>query len=549
MNVGAVIVDQLTRCGVTHFFGVPGEQAAPLYAALVGSDLRYVVMRDERNAVYAADAFARLTRHVAVVDATAGAGAVNLPAGLAEAYNSSIPVLALVTNVAMTQLHLIDRGRVTQGVEQLAMLRPLAKAAFRVTAPATLPSILAEALRIAVANRPGPIVIEVPRDVMSARIDEPIEFASFTAHTPLHRAAPPRDAVTAVAAMLAEAERPLLVAGGGVLLSGAQDELLATARACGAAVATTLSGKGAILETDPAFAGVIGTMGHRFARTLCDAADAVLLIGFKWGETSTYDWHFPNRRQGVAWLDIDGSHGASRPVALGLVADAREGLRALNEVLAQQPQPGRTLWLEHVAAVRASGRNEERREETSDVTPLTPQRVVSALSKLAGPNDVFVCDASFASGWGAQHFTVRAPGQRTVFPRGMAGPGYGVGAAIGAALSGRHEHVWMLAGDAALAYALGELSTIANHKLPISVIVLNDRSSIDFAAVAAGVGLDAKTVTNADAITGALEWASSSARPCLLDVATDVLQTPLHSYGPAPARPNLKILPKERSLV
>ncbi len=556
MNGGELLVECLARNGVTVIFGVPGGQAAPLYAALEGdARVEYVMMRDERNCAYAADAYARVSGRCAVVDATVGPGVTKLPSGLGEAYNSSIPIVALVTNVPTDEQYLADRGQVLQGLDQLAMLRPVVKQVYRVPRLDALPRVLNRAIQVAVSGRPGPTVVEIPQDVLGADADPSALLAPVGAAFPRIRFSPAQGDLERAAALLAGAERPLILAGGGAVISAASDEVARLAERLDAAVATTFSGKGVFAESHELALGVVGSTGVAPARKVCERADVVLLVGFKFGQNSTWNWRFPKPGQTVIHLDIDPEQVGGPGVAMGLVGDARLGLGALADAVGAKTsgdRPDRSSWRAEIAACREAWDTARRQEETAESTPILPQRVLAAVAAAAGPSDVVVCDASFASGWGALHVPIRAAGQRVLFPRGLAGLGYALPAAVGAALGAPGARVWCVAGDGAMCYSLGEFATLAARGTRVVTVVLNNRAygwirwwqtiafgkgvavsklgEVDFAAMAAGAGVHGVRVSRPKDLEPALREAGGRDVPCVIDVATDADQTPIEGY-------------------
>jgi acetolactate synthase-1/2/3 large subunit len=361
--------------------------------------------------------------------------------------------------------------------------------------------------------------------------------------------------------------------------SGAGSELTALAGRVGAAVGTTLSGKGAIAEDHPLSVGVTGSMGTSAAAAAFAEADVVLLVGTKSGSGATYGWTLPRPGQSVIGLDIDPAElGRAFGLDAAMLADARAGLSALLAALgepaavgcgprgdrgglaprgcgntAQEPGRGpREAWRARVAELNATWRAERDAERDSDAVPIAPQRVLAELEAALGPGDVLVCDASLASGWGGVYLEQRNPGRRVLCPRGQAGLGYGVPAAIGVAASGAAERVVVLTGDGALGYAAGELATVAEQALPVTVVVLNNRSlgwirwyrritfgrgwegedfsDVAFAEVAAAYGLAGRRVTEPGLLAGALREALAGPGPALLDVVADAWQTPVTAH-------------------
>ena len=542
---GDVLVEMLIGYGVPAVFGLAGGQTLPLYDAIRSRapQIKHIPMRDERNAAYAADGYARISGRVGVCDATVGPGAVKFTSGLAEAYNSSIPIVALVSDMPSEWLSVRYRGGGNQLVDQMSVLAPLCKWTGRLPAPHKLPELVQRAFQISTSNRPGPVAIEFPEDLFKATYEArtPTVEARYGS-VPPHRFAPDPESVRAAVALLESATRPAMIVGGGARLSNAGEQVSALAEALAIPVATTLSGKGIIPENHPLSLGMIGALGgSSVAQKFVEEADVILAVGFKFGQNPTFRWALPKKDQRVIQLDIDGAEISKVfPAEIGLVADAREGLAALSaastttrsmEPVARQVAENKSKWLEQITS------------DASEAKPIRPQQVASLLNELCDDNTVLVCDASFASGWGSMYYEVRG-NRRAIFPRGMGGLGWGLPAAIGAQVARQKSKVVVLAGDGAMTYSLGELATLVQQGMSVTVVVTNnsamgwikweqavfwdgkfvstDLSDVNFATVAQGLGVNGVNVSEPSDLRGALARALKSDSPALVDVRTSV---------------------------
>jgi len=569
---GALLAGLLAEHGVRHVFGVPGGQTLALYDAILdrqpalggvaGSEatLRHVLVRDERSAAYAADAYARVTGRAGVCDATVGPGAAKLPSGLGEALGASVPVVALVSELPARLAPHRYRSAASQALDQAALLAAVTKWQATVPDAATMPALVRQAFREATTGRPGPVALFLPQDVLDGpakrepSLEASVRFGSF----PAFRPAPDPDDVAAAVAVLRAAERPFVLAGGGVLHSGAGAGLAALAEALSAAVGTTLSGKGAIAEDHPLSVGVTGSMGTAAAAAALAEADVVLLAGTKAGSGATFGWTLPHDGQAIVQLDVDPAElGRAFPLAAAVLADARLGLRGLLAALSGPAAPDRARWRARVAELTAAWRAERDAERASDAVPIAPQRVLGEIEAACGDDDILICDASLASGWGGVYLEQRRAGRRVLCPRGQAGLGYALPAAIGVATAEPARRTVVLTGDGALGYAVGELATVAELGLPVTVIVLNNRSlgwirwyrrihfgrgwededftDVTFAEVAKGFGVAGQRVTEPARLGAALRGALESARPALVDVVTEPWQTPITAHRNAVA--------------
>jgi acetolactate synthase-1/2/3 large subunit len=565
---GALLAWLLAEHGVRHVFGVPGGQTLALYDGILDREpaLRHVLVRDERTAAYAADGYARVTGSVGVCDATVGPGAAKLPSGLGEALGASVPVVALVSELPARLAPHRYRSAASQALDQASLLAPVTKWQALVPDAAAMPALVAQAFRMATTGRPGPVALFLPQDVLDGPAEKawpagqhtgtagPSRFGSF----PPFRPVPDSGDIAAVAAVLRRAVRPYLLAGGGAMHSGAGPALTALAEQLSAAVGTTLTGKGVIPEDHPLSVGVAGSMGAPPATAALTEADVVLLIGTKASGGATMNWSLPRSDQAVLQLDLDPAElGRAFPLEAGMLGDARAGVLALSAALSDtaEPEPDRAAWRERLAALAGSWRDKRDAERASDRVPIAPQRVLGELERVLRPDDLLVCDASLASGWAGAYFEQRTPGRRVLFPRGQAGLGYALPAAVGAATARPGCRTVVLAGDGAFGYAVGELATIVEHELPITIVVLNNRSlgwirwyrrinfgrgwededfgDVAFADVARAFGLRGQRVTGPGQLAAALRSAAEGAGPALVDVVTEVWQTPISAHREA----------------
>lgn len=550
---GDVLVEMLIGYGVPAVFGLAGGQTLPLYDAIRSRapQIKHIPMRDERNAAYAADGYARISGRVGVCDATVGPGAIKLTSGLAEAYNSSIPIVAVVSDMPSDWLAVRYRGGGNQLVDQMSVLGPLCKWTGRLPDSHKLPELVQRAFQISTSGRPGPVAIELPEDIFKAPYDEEAAIVDTRYGTvPPHRFIPDLESVSAAVALLEAAERPVMIVGGGARLSDAGQQASVLAQRLAIPTATTLSGKGVISENHPLSVGVIGSLGgSSVAQKFVEEADVILTIGFKFGQNPTFRWTLPRHGQRVIQLDIDGAEiGKVFPAEIGLVADAREGLTALRAACTA------TRSMESIAdqiAQRKSQWRAQIKNEAKEAKPIKPQQVASCLNELCDDETILVCDASFASGWGGMYYEARG-NRRAIFPRGMGGLGWALPAAIGAQVAQPKSKVVVLAGDGAMTYSLGELATLVQQGMNVTVVVMNnsamgwikweqavfwdgkfvstDLSDVNFAVVAQGMGLAGINVTEPSHLRDALSQALIADQPTLVDVRTAVSEAAVPKF-------------------
>jgi acetolactate synthase I/II/III large subunit len=561
-HVGDLVAEMLVGYGVTHVFGQPGGQTVALYDGISRrqSRIRHVLVRDERSAGYAADAFARLTGRPGVCDVTVGPGTTKLTDGLVESYNASVPVVALVGELPRDWAPYRERGVASQGFDQIGFLSSITKSTLNVPSVAALPQLVRAAFRIATTGRPGPVALVVPHDVLDAEWDADapgaagVEVDDRYGRAPAYRPVASKDSVDQAVALLREAQRPLIVAGGGVHDSRATAELAALAERLDAVVVTSFSGKGAVDETAWNAAGVLNPLGTTESLELARRADVVFWCGCKVGQNTSHNWSLPLAEQATIHLDSDASElGRTFRPTVALNGDARSTLEALIEML---PDQARAEWRAEVAAAREKGAVERAEAERSDAVPIHPARVMKELAGRLGPDDVVVSDASFSAGWISAHVPARKAGRQFLFARGQGGLGYSVPAAIGAAAARPDARVVTVSGDGGFSYAIGELATHAQLGLRTVNVVLNNgslswlamwqqiffdglRQSVDlegdlvspsYAGAAQALGCEGYRVEDPGELADAFDAAFASARPVVIDVRTDPASTPIHSY-------------------
>jgi len=558
-HMGDLLAELLMRYGVTHVFGQPGGQTAALYDGIArrGPGLRHILVRDERSAAYAADAFARLTGRPGVCDVTVGPGTTKLTDGLVESGNASVPVVAIVGELPRDWAPYREMGVASQGFNQVAFLSSITKSTLDVPTSAALPQMVRSAFRIATTGRPGPVALIIPHDVLDAEWaadDSDVEVDDRYTQAPPFRPSASADTVAAAAALLNKSRRPLIVAGGGVHGSRATKELGMLAARIGAVVVTSLSGKGAVDESAPLSAGVLNPLGTTESLELARTADVVFWCGCKIGQNTSHNWTLPAAEQATIHLDIDAAElGRTFRPTVALNGDARATLQALLAVVAEQP---RKEWHRHAAKEKSLAARQRAEAEGSDAVPIHPPRVMRELAARIGRDDVLISDASFSAGWIAQHIPARRPGRDFLFARGQGGLGYSVPAAIGAAAARPDSRVITVSGDGGFSYAIGELATHAQHGLRTINVVLNNgtlawlaiwqrlffdglRESVDlegeaggpnFADVAGGLGCEGIRVERPEDLGAAMDAAFAATRPVVVDVRTAQLATPVHSY-------------------
>jgi acetolactate synthase-1/2/3 large subunit len=557
MKVGDRLAQLLVEYGVDYVFGVPGGQTLPLYVGIMrsGGRIAHVLMRDERSAGFAADAWARFTGRTGVCDATVGPGATNLLSPLGEAYSSSIPLVAIISDIPRVWEHRRVRGNASQGLRQLEMFQSVSKWQTSLAEPSAVDDVVDAAFRVARTGRPGPVVVAVPEDVANAEVrDSAVSARARTGAVPAHRPAPDPDMLQRAVVLVRGARRPALLVGGGAVASGAFAEVRALAACLDAPVATSITGKGIVAETEARACGVAGSMGNPIANQVLKSADLVVFIGTKAGQVATFGYEAFGSGVPAIHLDIDPEEmGRNFPDSLPLVADVRSGLAALLAALADHH--AKTDWDHADIARRLSAwQQAEATALRRPGEPLHPAAVVEAVNVAATEDDVVVSDASLASGWMAVFYRARRAARQYLSPRGLAGLGWGAPAAVGAALAcGGKRRVLLFAGDGGFAYSVQELEVMARLRLPVVAVILNndtlawvkhvekkriaegfistDFNHVDFAMVARGFGARGYQARTVEELAAALERERVPDGPALIDVATDQWATPVLRFS------------------
>lgn len=557
-HMGDLVAEMLARYGVERVFGMPGGQTTALHDGISRRTdrIRHVLMRDERNAAYAADAYARLTGKPGVCDVTVGPGANLLPAGFIEALNASIPMIGIVGELPLDWLTLKEKGIASQGFDQLSFFKTITKDSWLVPSVTALPEMIRTAFRVATSPRPGPVALIIPHDVFDAEWDESlvkIGVDERAIRAPFVRSAPVGSAVAEAVALIRRAKRPAVVFGGGVHGADATAEASDFAARLSGLAVTSLTGRGSVAETLPYAAGALNPLGSWAAIELIKEADLVIWCGSKASQNTAMNWTLPLPEQATITIDCDpNEHGRTFQPTVALFGDVREALTLLNAAL--EPQNNQD-WLSRIATVKEEGEAQKRAEIESDRLPINPPRVMAELAARLGEDDVVVSDASFSAGWIANFLPVRKIGRGFLYARGQGGLGYSTPAAIGAAETRPGARIVTVAGDGAFSYTIGELATQAQRNQRVVNIVLNNgrlgwiqlwqeiffknvQSALlesqscqpNFAGAATAMGLKGFYVETPDQIGPALDAAFAHDGPSVVEIRIDDLATPIHSF-------------------
>jgi len=461
-----IVAEVLNEQGVQTVFGYPGGQVTDLFDALDrNGKIRFVLTAHEQGAAHAADGFARATGQVGVVLATSGPGATNLITGIATAYLDSVPVVAITGNVPCGQI-----GRDSfQEVDIVGVSMPVTKHNFIVKNIAELADTLREAFRIAKSGRPGPVLVDIPKDVQTALCEFTPEDAPVSAE-PLRLASNHR--LQWAADMILAAKRPYIYFGGGVISGNASAELLAFAEKIDAPMGSSLMGLSAVPAAHPRFLGMQGMHGHYASSLAEDEADLVLALGVRFSDRATGQSDRFSKHFSIIHIDIDGAElNKNINAKLTIRGDIKDALKRLTEKLPQQMHPE---WTARIAALRAeeARRTDRSHSILSERGMLTHFEIMDAVSSAAEDDAVIVTDVGQHQMWTAQRYPLKKP--RTFLTSGGLGTmGFGMGAAIGAyAATGRRTVLFT--GDGSFGMNLNELATAVSEGTKLVVIIFNN---------------------------------------------------------------------------
>lgn len=550
MSGAEAVVTMLQRYGVRHVFGLCGDTSLPIYDAFYRLDhgITHILTRDERSAAYMADAYARVTGRVGVCEGPSGGGATYILPGVVEANESSIPVLALTTDIGVS-----SRGHyVLTELDQKALFQPLTKWNDVILQAEQIPAAFRQAFRAMTTGRPGSAHLGLPFDVQRQPIDEALVRADPRHQTyPAEPAGPDPDAVQTFVEALLKADNPVIVCGGGPVIAGAFTELQALAERLAIPVATSISGKGVIAETHPLSIGVVGSNGGvPETRALIDDADCILFIGCRAGSVTTERWCHPEvAKTRILHIDVDPEViGVNYETEAALVGDARLALEAINALLDQEDvkTPKRRLNAERVAQMREAKFAAFNMLATSDETPIRPERVVAALAKHLPEDAVVVADPGTPCPYLSAYLPLKHAGRHFISNRAHGALGYSLPAVVGAKVGRPEAKCVAVMGDGSFGFACGEMETIQRLGLPVTLIVISNAAfgwikagqrsgfdqryfSVDFtpgrhAAIARAFGIEAIEVDQPSALDLAMQRALSADHPTLLDITCQ----PLH---------------------
>lgn len=524
-----ILIRTLIEQGCDTVFGYPGGQILNVYDSLYKyqNEIRHMLTAHEQGAAHAADGYARATGKVGVVMSTSGPGATNLVTGIATAYLDSIPLVAICGNVPTTQIGTDS----FQEIDITGVTLPITKHNYFVGSVENLADTIREAFALAQSGRPGPVLIDVPKDVQTAVCD----YVPQAPVQPEERHAAKDVRIKEAAALINASKRPFIYFGGGLITSEAQEEMLALAEKIDAPIGCSLMGLSGIPTDHPRFLGMQGMHGHYASSMAMHDADLIISLGVRFNDRVTGNREKFAKLAQIIHIDVDGSE-LSKTVnsACGLRGDVKLTLQKLIPLVNAEQKPD---WEKAVKALK------ETENDYLDIRPgLTPRNAIMTLNKHLGENTAVATDVGQHQMWAAQNVNFKKP-RRFISSGGLGTMGFGLGAAIGAAV-GTGERSVLVTGDGSFGMCLNELTTAVTYNVPVVILLMNngvlgmvrqwqtlffnkhysntilDRKT-DFVALARAFGADGEAVDTVAALDKAFEHAFSCDGPYVIDCRID----------------------------
>ncbi|MCS7143389.1 MAG: thiamine pyrophosphate-binding protein [Aigarchaeota archaeon] len=474
MKGADLVVKCLADAGVSHVFGLSGHTTLEVLDAIYRSEkCRFIAVRHEQAASCAADGFARARGRHGVCLGHVGPGNANMVIGVATALRDSSPVLALTCNEDFESL-----GRdVFQEWDQVSIFRPITKWSAQIRHTREITRVMRNALLKAIIGRPGPVQVDLPMDVMAEDVDGSVPEKVPAYHNYSSRVRPDPELLLKACKMLLEAERPLIVAGGGALWSGASEELIKLAELLYIPVSVTLTGRGVVPDTHPLFVGVLGRWGHVTATDACKESDLILGLGCRFADITTLRWSIIREDSKIIQVDIDPNEIARQyAVDVGMVSDVKMFCRDAIETVKQLQRSPDIKRSERLRLLRAQHEQEVEKlfSGNLDATPIKPQRIVKEVARTLDGNYIITVGAGKHAEF-SHKVLIKEP--RTYFKSvGFGSMGWAYPAAIGAKLARPEKTVISLVGDGDFAMSVHEIETAVRENVPVIAIIFNDQS-------------------------------------------------------------------------
>lgn len=535
------VVEVLIEQGTEVVFGVPGDTSMSFHNAFkkYEDEIKYISCRDERHSAYMADTYARVSGKPGVVDVPSGGGLLYAIPGLSEATSSSIPIVCLSSDIALSSQ---ETGALTE-LKQEEVSNAVTKWNATIKKTSTIPLIIRKAFRMAMGGRPGAVHVSIPEDIHEAEYDSKEDYSAPKAKRFVN--APTKSDILEVKNILQKSKRPVVLAGGGVHLSKAYEELTLFSESLGIPVATSINGKGSISESSLQSLGVIGVNGgSEETNTILKQADAVLVLGSKLNNVTTVAKEIFKNNPNIVQVDISEEIlQLNTNPKVSVSCDIKAFLESLYEEMKEISlsfKENLINWNEAVQEQLKLKFENVDNEVNKNTTHVNPAKVIDVLDKTADGNSLFVVDAGTQNPYMAANYTTKKAGRTVVFDRGHGNLGYALSASIGAKYANPKSKVYSLFGDGSFAMSAGELETAKRLNLPIVFMLFQNNSygwikklhqlyyseqyigvdftSIDGAKVAEGFGLKSRRVTNNKELEDAILWANQQEEPVFIDL-------------------------------
>jgi len=469
---GRAVVELLKTEGVRHIFGIVGSTFLDVLDRLYDDQsVEYINVRHEQAAAFMADGLARVTDRPGVCLVTSGPGATNLLTGVAAAHVAHSPVVVLVGGIALDHY----QKDAFQEYDLISMFRPVTKQALLINKAERIPELLRGALRAAMSGRPGPVFVEIPRDVLNKKIPAAAALAP-SGYRITHAQPPHPEAVREAAERLRRAERPLLLVGGGASRAGANELVVQLSDGYGIPMITAYGRNDAVPNAHPLYLGPLGRAGAPEAAAACRRADLILAVGSRLAQfTTQFDDRYIRPGTAIVQIDIEARDiGRYYPVAVGIHADARETCRALLDELARRGGPARNeAWCREAETLRAERQARLAAEEALAAKPMKPQRVYAELRRALPPETIVALDAGAAPAYGYDRLRFARP-RTFLTPLDLGGLGFAFPEALGAKLGRPEAPVVAIHGDGGYLMNAQELETAVRHRIGVVTIVMNN---------------------------------------------------------------------------
>lgn len=522
-----LVVDTLVALGVECVFGYPGGAIMPVYDAIAHGKARHILVRHEQAAAFAADAYGRATGRAGVCLATSGPGATNLITGIANAYLDSVPMVAITGQVAQPMMG----TDAFQETDIFGMTMPIVKHSVIVRSPEEIPAALAEAFAIAEGGRPGPVLVDLPKDVQQAACEAPRKRCA----KPQVLAAPSQAAIAEAERLIAASTRPLFYLGGGIGRSNASEMVRRIVEESGIPAIATLQGLGVLPPEHPAMLGMLGMHGHRAANMAVQDSDLLIVVGARFDDRATGKLAEFAPHASVVHIDVDASEmGKLRHAHAAVCGNLKSSLATIDFATGDI-----AAWTDACTTARA---NHAPRYDAPGNGIYAPA-MLKTLSERVGDDFVAACDVGQHQMWVAQHCRFSRP-QAHLTSGGLGAMGYGLPAAIGAKLAEPDKQVFAICGDGGFQMNIQELATLRRYKIPVKIVLLDNAmlglvrqwqelffagnysevdlsDNPDFVEVANAFGIEAFSIESRDEVDEAIDRLMQARGPILAHVRID----------------------------